>query len=263
MKEQAELYSSSGEGGLRDKLQPKPKLYDDLLEAARTLPLKPTLETSGGKLIGARVELRPIDRESNNDFEALHQASNGSAALGHAHDASTAIWAHMPQGPFSDAEVFRAAFAEEAPHALTLVVRDKVEGKSIGMVALTSNSPTNLRACLGDMWLNPTYHTRERELYGLEVVYLLLQHLFELGYRRVEWQVDALDNRAKALAEGAGMVLEGVLRKHMVVKERNRDTALFAVVNSDWKCGGKDKLGGKLGLLAMVGADQKGKSKSM
>ena len=36
-------------------------------------------------------------------------------------------------------------------------------------------------------------------------------------------------------AEGIGFTLEGVFRKHMFIRGRSRDTAWYAVVDSDWE----------------------------
>lgn len=65
------------------------------------------------------------------------------------------------------------------------------------------------------MWLNPAF----RESVALQDVhFLLLDHLFGLGYRRVERRVDAIDTHARTYLPAAGFYLEGVLRKHMIVK---------------------------------------------
>lgn len=51
-----------------------------------------------------------------------------------------------------------------------------------------------------------------------EMHFLLLSLLFNLRYRRVERRVDAMDTDERRLVEESGFVLEGVLRKHMIVK---------------------------------------------
>lgn len=72
---------------------------------------------------------------------------------------------------------------------------------------------------VGDVWLNPAF----RESSALqEVHFLLLSHLFGLGYRRVERRVDATDTGSRTDLPAAGFHLEGVLRKHMIVKVRVR-----------------------------------------
>lgn len=62
-----------------------------------------------------------------------------------------------------------------------------------------------------------------------------------LRYRRVEWRQDADNICGRKLALALGFVLEGVLRKHMVLREANRDTALLALTNSDWREGAEKK----------------------
>lgn len=85
------------------------------------------------------------------------------------------------------------------------------------MAAVLANEPLCLRAEVGDIWLNPAY----KESRALQDVhYLLLDHLFGLGYRRVERRVDAGDVRARIDLPSAGFHLEGLLRKHMIVKVR-------------------------------------------
>lgn len=71
----------------------------------------------------------------------------------------------------------------------------------------------------GDVWLNPSYR-ESRAMH--DVHFLLLGHLFGLGYRRVERLVDAGDTDARTYLPLAGFHLEGVLRKHMVVKVRKK-----------------------------------------
>ncbi|HEU4945503.1 MAG TPA: GNAT family protein, partial [Solirubrobacterales bacterium] len=56
----------------------------------------------------------------------------------------------------------------------------------------------------------------------------------ELGYRRLEWKCNALNAPSRRAAERFGFTFEGVFRKHLVVKGRNRDTAWYSVVDDEW-----------------------------
>ena len=67
-----------------------------------------------------------------------------------------------------------------------------------------------------------------------EAVYLLTDHLFALGARRVEWKCDNRNEASKAAALRFGFTFEGVFRQHMVVKGDNRDTAWFSLLDSEW-----------------------------
>lgn len=92
----------------------------------------------------------------------------------------------------------------------------------------------------GDLWITPAFRGGYA---GAETVLLLLDHLFRtLGYRRVEWCCDVDNHAGKKLAARLGFVAEGVLRKHMVWRDANRDSALHAITNSDWREGGRDAL---------------------
>ena len=60
-------------------------------------------------------------------------------------------------------------------------------------------------------------------------------HVFDdLGYRRYEWKCNNLNAPSKRAALRYGFSFEGVFRQHMIVKGRNRDTAWFAMVDSEW-----------------------------
>jgi RimJ/RimL family protein N-acetyltransferase len=99
------------------------------------------------------------------------------------------------------------------------------------MVDLSNNSSRDLRVELGPIWLSPAFQGTSAIT---ETVYLLLGLLFNQGYRRVEWSCDGHNVRARKAAHSLGFSFEGLLRKHMIVKSSNRDTAVFAALNSEW-----------------------------
>ena len=76
----------------------------------------------------------------------------------------------------------------------------------------------------------------QRTPLATEAQYLLARYVFEtLGYRRYEWKCNALNAPSRRAAERYGFVLEGILfRQHMIVKGRNRDTAYFSMLDSEW-----------------------------
>jgi RimJ/RimL family protein N-acetyltransferase len=70
---------------------------------------------------------------------------------------------------------------------------------------------------------------------GTEAQYLLARHAFEtLGYRRYEWKCNALNAPSRRAALRYGFQFEGILRQHMIVKGRTRDTAYFSMLDSEW-----------------------------
>ncbi|KAK5633681.1 hypothetical protein RRF57_009395 [Xylaria bambusicola] len=75
----------------------------------------------------------------------------------------------------------------------------------------------------------------QRSTAATEAMYLMAKHALEdLGYRRYEWKCNALNAPSRRAALRLGFTFEGVFRKHMIIKGRNRDTAWFAIVDDDW-----------------------------
>jgi RimJ/RimL family protein N-acetyltransferase len=68
-----------------------------------------------------------------------------------------------------------------------------------------------------------------------EAVYLLMRRVFdELGYRRYKWKCDSLCAPSRAAAQRLGFRYEGLFRQATVYKARNRDTARFSIIDSEW-----------------------------
>lgn len=55
-----------------------------------------------------------------------------------------------------------------------------------------------------------------------------------LGYRRVEWKCDALNAPSRAAATRFGFTFEGIFRQAVVVHQRNRDTAWYSIIDSEY-----------------------------
>ena len=66
-------------------------------------------------------------------------------------------------------------------------------------------------------------------------MYLMMWRVFEeLGYRRYEWKCDALNTDSRRAAERLGFVYEGTFRQATIYKGRNRDSAWYSIIDSDW-----------------------------
>ena len=94
-----------------------------------------------------------------------------------------------------------------------------------------NNSPADLKVELGGIWYSPLV---QRTAANTEATYLLLEHAFALGYRRVEWKCDTLNERSRRAALRMGFTFEGVQEYHYIVKGRNRDTAWFSILDHEW-----------------------------
>lgn len=204
----------------------------DVLQRRTALPLKPVAVT----LTGQRFTLRPLDLEQ--DVPVLFPISNGEAAsIGDRtvgpYDADALVWRFMSGGPFATeaalADWLRAQI--ESPSVLCFAVVEQATGQPIGAATYMSNAPEHLKIELGSIWYSPL---AQRTGANTEATYLMLRHAFELGYRRVEWKCDALNERSRRAALRMGFKFEGIQEAHFVIKGRNRDTAWFRLLDGEW-----------------------------
>lgn len=203
-----------------------------ILELRDRLPRKPDPVS----LAGARVRLTPLDLER--DVHGLFAASSGApASIGgqrvDAYDAEALIWRYMPAGPFADSLAMGTWLRSqvEAPDGLCLCVRDTATGQPVGVTNFMTNLPVHLKVELGNIWYSPL---AQRTGANTEATYLMLDHAFGLGYRRVEWKCDSLNARSRAAALRMGFRFEGIQEQHSIVKGRNRDTAWFRILDHEW-----------------------------
>lgn len=207
-------------------------LSDEILERRSKLPLKPAPVT----LTGRTVRLTPPDLE--HDLAPLHSVSNGQPIdwgdrRADGFDADALIWRYMTGGPFSGEEDLAAWLRSqiESPNGLCLCVHDLAANRPIGTVGIINNSPSDLKVELGHIWYSPV---AQRTAANTESVAMLLQHVFELGYRRVEWKCHALNERSRQAALRLGFTFEGIQQYHYIIKGRSRDTAWFRILDHEW-----------------------------
>jgi RimJ/RimL family protein N-acetyltransferase len=207
-------------------------LPDAMLEKRGQLPLKPDTITLEGRFI------RLVPYDEARDAEALYTVSNGSAiTLGDryvdAYDADELIWRWMFKGPFSTFTEFADYMRgqHEAANALPFTVFHIESGRQIGVANYLNNVPDHLKIELGSIWYSPVM---QRTPANAEATYLMTAHAFALGYRRVEWKCNALNLRSRRSAERMGFTFEGIQEAHMIVKNRNRDTAWFRILRDEW-----------------------------
>jgi RimJ/RimL family protein N-acetyltransferase len=180
-----------------------------------------------------RLEALEVDRH----LEGLYNLTSGDAGLENKSFDPEEIWGFLEDGPFEDAKAMRNSFIfmhlmNEAAFAIVNNITDKL----MGCILLSKDDPQNLTIQLEPPLMQPTQEG-SREL--LESCFLLMDRLFAYGYRRLQISIDALDSDKRKLAMRLGFTLEGILYKHMVVKESSRDSNIYGLLNSDWKRGAR------------------------
>ena len=176
-------------------------------------------------LEGRYVRLRVLDASA--DAEALFAQSH--PPLG-----DPELWTYLPGGPYRDAAQLRAALelAERSEDPLFYTLIPLAEEQAAGVASYLRITPEHGVIEIGHIWFGASLR---RSTAASEAIYLLAAHAFDdLGYRRLEWKCNALNQASRRAAERFGFRFEGIFRKHMVVKGRNRDTAWYAIVDDEW-----------------------------
>jgi RimJ/RimL family protein N-acetyltransferase len=175
-------------------------------------------------LVGTRLRLEPIDP----DFHA-----QSLYVLSHGPDMAW-LWDYLAYGPFADLADFTGWLEGCAGSAdpLYFAAIDLQGGQACGMTAYMNIVPADARIEVGQIWYAPAI---QRTPLPTEAMFLMFTRVFdELGYRRLEWKCNDLNEPSKQAARRLGFTYEGTFRQHMIVKGRNRDTAWFSMLDSEW-----------------------------
>jgi RimJ/RimL family protein N-acetyltransferase len=178
-----------------------------------------------GDYAGRFISLAPVN--PGQDVEDLFWCSHGSPE-------KESIWTYLWAGPFADISSMKSwlEIAAASIDPLFLTVSERSTGYRIGMVSFMNIVQEMRRLELGHIWYAPE-HQKTRA--NTEAVYLLLCEAFDaLQYRRVEWKCDALNKRSRSAALRLGFTFEGIFRQHMIIRGRNRDTAWYSMLDSEW-----------------------------
>ena len=184
-------------------------------------PARPPGRTA---LPGRSVTLAPLDPAAHAD--ALYEGTRGEAGDG--------LWTYLFEGPFPNREDFdihlRRIAASGDPLFLSIV--DPGSGRAVGYASYMRIEPVHRVIEVGSILYTPRLqHTPP----ATEAMYLMARHVFEdLGYRRYEWKCNALNAPSRRAALRLGFTFEGIFRQHMIVKGRNRDTAWYSMLDSEW-----------------------------
>ena len=173
---------------------------------------------------GHFVRLEPLDVAKHTDD--LYAASHGAD--------KHVIWQYLFEAPFSDPASFKAHIESKAAlnDPIFYAIIDKATGKAVGYATLMRIDPAHRVIEVGNiMYGAPLQKTPG----ATEVQYLLMRYVFDtLGYRRYEWKCNSLNAPSRRAADRFGFTFEGIFRQHLMVKGRNRDTAWYSILDTEW-----------------------------
>jgi len=145
-------------------------------------------------------------------------------------------WTYLAPKPFERFEDFQAYVTQSAGSVDPQFYAIVADGVAVGIAAYLRITPAAGTIEVGHIHFSPRL---QRTPAATEAMYLMMRRAFELGYRRYEWKCDTLNAPSRRAAQRLGFSYEGVFRQALVTKGRNRDTAWYACIDTEWPALGR------------------------
>ena len=173
-------------------------------------------------LSGAIVRLEPLAAEHEKGLRAAAGEND---------------WTWMTFDAGASPDAFRRWFgalreAAEARATAPLVTIRRTDGRVLGSTLWLELRPEHRRVEIGGTWLACSAWGTGA---NVEAKLLQLEHAFSLGYQRIEFKTHPDNARSRRALEALPAQFEGILRKHVVIRDgQPRDSAYYSVVDDDW-----------------------------
>ncbi|MGI9475404.1 MAG: GNAT family N-acetyltransferase, partial [Hyphomicrobiaceae bacterium] len=174
-------------------------------------------------LDGPRLRVEPIDPAKHAaDLFAANQL-----------DQTGEGWTYLAYGPFDSLADYRAWMERDCmgDDPMFWAYVDRTTEKAVGLGSYLRIVPKDGVIEVGHIRFSPKL---QRTALATEAMYLKMKNVFDLGYRRYEWKCDALNAPSRRAALRYGFRFEGIFRQATHYRGRNRDTAWFSIIDSDW-----------------------------
>ena len=190
--------------------------------------------------VGATIEWKPVESPGRHPIPGRYvtlepiEAGQHGASLWKAKGEDSTLWTYLSDDPCGSFEEFQRWLARSGrpDDPLCFAIVDNADGEAKGMASYMRIQPAHGVIEIGSIWFGPGIQ-RRRE--STEAIYLLARQVFEeLGYRRLEWKCDSLNAASRRAAKRFGFSYEGLFRQAIVYKNRNRDTAWYGMIDTEW-----------------------------
>jgi len=176
-------------------------------------------------LAGTEVTLEPMNAAKH--AADLFQASHGS-------DDGLRIWDYLAYGPWPTLDAYsdflKTQSASNDPIFYAII--SNATGKACGQASFLDNNAINGVTEIGHIWFSPSL---QRTKGATEALFLMLSHAMdELGYRRMQWRCNSMNEKSRAAARRLGFRFEGIFYNHLIFKGMNRDTTWYSILDDEW-----------------------------
>jgi RimJ/RimL family protein N-acetyltransferase len=199
--------------------------YPRSLSGAAVTELPGGLVPARAPLRGNTVELVPQDAR-------LHAAD--LYAAGHDSEQARRIWDYMAYGPWPSLADYSATMRAQSASFDTIfyAIRPLDSDRFLGQSSYLDINPLMGVIEIGHIWFGAGL---ARTRAATEALYLMIRHAMDdLGYRRLHWRCNSLNEKSRQAARRLGFRFEGIFYNHMIFKGKNRDTAWYSILDDEW-----------------------------
>jgi len=155
-------------------------------------------------------------------------------AAGHDSEAALSTWDYLAYGPWASLEEYRSTLrAQSATFDTIFYAIRPLDAKTFeGQSSYLDINPLMGVIEIGHIWFGQRL---ARTRAATEALYLMIRHAMDdLGYRRMHWRCNSLNEKSRQAARRLGFRFEGVFYNHMIFKGKNRDTAWYSILGDEW-----------------------------
>ena len=175
------------------------------------------------RLQGKHCYLEPLEENHSDELRT---------AFSHA---SPRLWTYLPYGPFESDDDYlgwiKRLNAQDRKNSFAYCIRSADDDHVLGVSAYLRINPEAGSIEIGHLSFSPLL---QQTTAATETLFMMIDAVFMLGYRRCEWKCNSLNQPSIASAKRLGFTYEGTFRHAQVVKGANRDTAWFSIIDSEW-----------------------------
>jgi len=171
------------------------------------------------KLSGRSVTLVPLEAAHAADLYSVFETAPDS------------LWTYMTFGPFTSADSLERTLSAMIALDDWLPYSIAVDDQPLGFASYLRIQPADGVIEIGAITLSPSL---QKTTSATEAIFAMIDNAFALGYRRVEWKCDDLNEPSRSAAVRFGFTYEGTFRQATHYKGRNRDTAWYSIIDAEW-----------------------------
>ena len=152
----------------------------------------------------------------------------------YAKDTKYESWIYLPYGPFANYKSYYSWVKKNSysNDPLFYTIINLKNNSAIGVASFLRIYPDIGSIEVGHIHYSPLL---QKTIMATEAMYLMMYRVFaELKYRRYEWKCDALNKKSRNAALRLGFTFEGIFRQSTIYKKRNRDTAWYSIIDTEW-----------------------------